>query len=176
MSNVRELVEQWIEQCVLGLSLCPYAQAPYTQGKVRITVCESDSPDQILALLKSEANTLLQSTAETALLVCEGGFADFLDFNDFLDVVEQTLEESGHDQYFQLVSFHPRYIFAGEAQDDASHFTNRSPYPILQLLRVESVAKAVEAGDTLAIVQRNVTSLRSLEPAEIKKRFPWSAE
>jgi len=174
ISDVRESIKCWIEQCVLELSLCPYAAIPYRQGRVRIAVCESDAEHKILALLKREAQTLRQSTAETSLVVCATGFEDFLEFNDFLDEVEQCLWQDGDDQYFQVVSFHPAYRFAGEALDDPSHFTNRSPLPILQLLRVESVAKAVDAGDTLAIAPRNVSTLRALTPAELKVRFPWS--
>lgn len=34
----------------------------------------------------------------------------------------------------QLATFHPRYRFEGSEEDDASNYTNRSPFPVLHLL------------------------------------------
>jgi hypothetical protein len=63
----------------------------------------------------------------------------------------------------QIASFHPRYQFADTLPDDIENFTNRSPYPMLHLLREASVERAIaSAGDTGQISNRNIRRLREL--------------
>lgn len=185
MQDVTEIVEQWLQECVLGLSLCPYAKAPLAAGDVRIAVAKagnktkkSESTENIfLQRLEQEIETLLESDQiETTLLVAADGFADFLDFNDFVGYIEKQLASQGIDEYLQLASFHPRYQFAGEQRDDASNYTNRAPLPIVQLLRTESVAEAADGGDTLAIPERNIERLRALDKTRLQQLFPWVTE
>jgi hypothetical protein len=40
--------------------------------------------------------------------------------------------------------FHPDYLFADAPADASSHYTNRSPFPILHLIREESLEAALE--------------------------------
>jgi hypothetical protein len=49
------------------------------------------------------------------------------------------------------------------APDDVSNYTNRAPYPILHLLREDSVERAVAAfPDPDVIVERNIATLDKL--------------
>jgi hypothetical protein len=65
-----------------------------------------------------------------------------------------------------VASFHPHYRFAGTEADDVSNATNRSPHPILHLIREASIARAVAAvPDTDAIVDSNIATLRRLGAA-----------
>ena len=175
--NSKEQVLQWLEQCVVGLSLCPYARAPVAAGQVRLTVCQSTTANGFVKLLLDEAHALnrLAGEVETTLVIAPGGFENFLHFNDVAGDAEDALVEAALDQDFQLASFHPDYLFAEDASDDPSHFTNRAPFPILQLLRVSTVAKAVDAGDTLLIPQRNCERLRAMPVSKLRELFPWSA-
>jgi len=89
--------------------------------------------------------------------------AEFLDFNDFLDEADALLEAMELDGVLQVASFHPDYQFADSGPDDVENLTNRAPWPILHLLREDSVARAVEAfPDPDAIVQRNIERVRAL--------------
>ena len=165
-------VEEWLQACVLGLSLCPYARVPFERGEVRIVVYDAGQLSQGL----NQETQLLQrqpTKIETTLIVIDGGFENFLDFNDCVGDIEDMLQDHDLDSQFQLASFHPAFLFGGELVTDASHYTNRAPYPIVQLLRVESVAKAVEQGDTLAVPERNMQKLRSLEKNQLAVLFPW---
>jgi hypothetical protein len=165
-------VEGWLRECVLGLSLCPYARVPFERGAVRIAVTVADD----LATTLDEEIKRLQDSAgsvETTLVIIAQGLQHFLDFNDCTGDIEQMLQQSGLDDEFQLAAFHPAYLFAGEAADDASHYTNRAPYPVVQLLRVESVSKAVQQGDTLAVPERNMETLRALDRSRLQMLFPW---
>jgi len=60
-----------------------------------------------------------------------------------LPVVLQAQAELGFEGELQVASFHPRYQFAGTGAQDIENYTNRSPYPMLHLLREASVARAV---------------------------------
>ena len=164
-------VDAWLRQCVLQLSLCPYARVPYQAGRVRLVIAAHASLNEVfhqeVALLESEPEV------ETTLVIVDQGLSNFLDFNDCYGAFEDELISTGLDQHFQLAGFHPAYRFAGEAEGDASHYTNRAPHPIIQLLRADSVARAVEQGDTLAIPEHNVKTLRSLSEERLRSLFPW---
>src|SRR5690606_11803576 len=100
---------------------------------------------------------------DTTLLVHPLVLAEFLDFNDFLDEADALLEAMELDGVLQVASFHPDYQFADSGPDDVENLTNRAPWPILHLLREDSVARAVEAfPDPDAIGQRNIERVRAL--------------
>jgi len=88
---------------------------------------------------------------------------DFLDYNNFLEIADDTLVEAGLDGEIQIASFHPDYQFADAQADDIDNYTNRSPFPILHLLRESSIDSAVEAfPEASAIFERNIATMRRL--------------
>src|SRR5262249_25981062 len=88
---------------------------------------------------------------------------DFLDYNDFLDIAEARLADLRLAGVIQIASFHPNYQFAGTAPDALQNYTNRSPYPMLHLLREESIAGvAADADELLKIPGRNIATLDAL--------------
>lgn len=165
-------VERWLHDCVLGLSLCPYARVPLNAGKVQLRVV-TDEYD-LIESLPAELQNLQESDTETTLLILSAGLEDFLDFNDRFGELEDWLDEVGLNEQFQLVGFHPAYLFAGAAADDPGNFANRSPYPVVQILRAASVASAIDNGGTLAIPTRNDATLRKLSSTELHALFPWA--
>jgi uncharacterized protein len=95
---------------------------------------------------------------------------DFAQYNQFLDLADSLIDELDLAGEIQIASFHPEYQFAGTQASDPENYSNRSPYPMLHLLREASVSQALEQGaDSSAIVQRNIDTLRGLGIAEIKK-------
>lgn len=169
------LINQWIERCVIDLSLCPFASAPYRTGKVRIVTCATESAEGFLADIKAELDRLAANSSEieTTLIAAEIALTDFLDFNEFLTSVEALLQVDNLEQDFQMASFHPHYRFAGVDEDDAGNYTNRAPYPIVQWLRTDTVARAAAAMDTLAIPDANIEKLKNLESEKLRGLFPW---
>ena len=169
------LVHQWIEQCVIDLSLCPFAGAPYRAGKVRIATCSKDSESRYFRLVESELERLLDEPTgpETTLIIGLQVLDDFLDFNDFLASAEALLTVDDRDSHIQIASFHPEYRFAGVDAKDVGNYTNRSPFPIVQWLRTESVTKAVSATDTSLIPDNNIATLKAMQPARLRSLFPW---
>ncbi|MFM6985926.1 MAG: DUF1415 domain-containing protein [Hydrogenophaga sp.] len=160
---------RWIEKAVIGLNLCPFARAVYVKNQVRIVVSRARHLDAFLDELDRELDLLQNTPAEeldTTLLVHPTLFPDFEVFNDFMNVVDEVVAEHALEGVIQVASFHPDFRFEGEPEGDMSHFTNRAPYPVLHLLREDSVERAVDSagGDAQAIVERNIETLRGLGP------------
>ncbi len=159
-------VRCWIERTVIAFNLCPFARKPYTGEQVRYVVSKATDPETLLADLQQELEHLREAdpqVVETTVLIHPWVLKDFLDYNDFLDVVDTLLEQRGYADEFQVASLHPNYQFAGTQPDDAENYTNRSPYPILHLLRVEGVAQAISGYPRPeAIPERNIEQMDKL--------------
>lgn len=160
--------QRWIERAVIGLNLCPFAKAVYAKGQIRYVVSDATTPDGLAEALRREMEFLAEANAEmvdTTLLIHPQVLTDFLDHNDFLDVADGMLEALDLDGILQVASFHPQFQFEGTEPDDITNFTNRAPFPILHLLREDSVERAVAAfPDELEIASNNITTLEKLGP------------
>ncbi len=158
--------QHWLEQAVIGLNLCPFARAVHVKQQIRWVESQARDAQALLDDLVSELQFLASADPElvdTTLLIHPHALTDFLDYNDFLDVADAAIEELGYAGVLQVASFHPDYRFEGTAADDASNFSNRSPFPMLHLLREDSIARAVAAfPDAAAIYERNVETLHRL--------------
>ncbi|MFS8138587.1 MAG: DUF1415 domain-containing protein, partial [Thermomonas sp.] len=159
-------VRRWLERAVIGLNLCPFAKAVYVKDQVRIVISDASTASALLEQLGEELVLLRDTPADeidTTLLVHPQVLGDFLDYNDFLDDADALVEALALDGVLQVASFHPDYQFAGTAPDDAENLTNRAPYPVLHLLREDSVARAVDAyPEPDAIIERNVATMQDL--------------
>jgi hypothetical protein len=177
MSAVEQQVRQWLEQVVIGLNLCPFAGLPYRNGQVRIAVSQATTEDALLADLQRELVWIDQtpsSELETTLLVVTGMLADFDAYNEFLTPVDILLCQEGWVGKYQVATFHPRYRFRGLRDDDPGNLTNRSPWPILHIIREVSITQALaDYADPAAIPERNIDKMHSLTPQEILDYFPW---
>jgi hypothetical protein len=155
-----------VEKSVIGLNLCPFAEGPYRGNRVHFTVSEQRSAAGLLQDLRAELQALAAADAkdrETTLLIHPWVLADFTEYNDFLEVCDSTVAELNLEGELQVASFHPQYQFAQSQPDDIENYTNRSPYPMLHLLREASVERAIEAvGDPEEIYRRNIRTLRAL--------------
>ncbi|QCB46037.1 DUF1415 domain-containing protein [Hydrogenophaga sp. PAMC20947] len=166
-TTILDNTRRWIEKAVIGLNLCPFARAVYTKNQVRIVVSHAKHLDAFLDELDAELTLLKDTPAEeidTTLLVHPSLFPDFFVFNDFLNVVDDVVAEHELEGVIQVASFHPLFQFEGVEADDISNATNRAPYPILHLLREDSVERAIasDAGDAERIVERNIATLQAL--------------
>ncbi len=157
---------RWIERAVIGLNLCPFARTPLLENRVCFRVSHARDTDALLDDLCGELQTLQAAEladCETTLLIAPFVLGDFLDFNDFLDSADAAIDVLKLDGLIQIASFHPHYCFADSAADDIENCTNRSPWPILHLLRESSIEQALElVSDPEAIYRRNVDTLRKL--------------
>ncbi|MFT4194266.1 DUF1415 domain-containing protein [Ottowia sp.] len=157
---------RWLERAVIGLNLCPFAKAPHVKGQIHYAAYAGAEPDELLALLRAELQALAArdpAERETTLLMAPRLFAGFLDFNDFLAEADAVLADLALDGTLQIAPFHPRFQFAGTAEDDVTNATNRAPYPTLHLLREASIDRAVAAfPEASAIYEANMATLEKL--------------
>lgn len=178
MNEVEQQVRQWVERIVIGLNLCPFAGAPYKNGLVRITVSQATTSETLLDELRRELLLLDDSpaeTLETTLIVIEAMLAEFDDYNQFLELVDEVLELEDWANEFQVASFHPQYVFAGTRASDPGNLTNRSPWPILHIIREASIDRALEEyPDSDTIPRKNIRLMKSLSRQERRAYFPWS--
>jgi hypothetical protein len=146
--------------------LCPFAKAVHVKNQIRYVISDATTPDVLLADLTRELEILNSAdpqNIETTLLIHPHTLNNFLDYNDFLHLADGALDELDLVGVIQIASFHPRYQFAGTDEDDIENFTNRSPYPMLHLLREESIERAVHAfPDAAKIYERNIELLQRL--------------
>ena len=157
---------RWLQRAVIGLNLCPFAKAVQVKDQIRYVLSDATTADALLEELAAELVWLHDTdpvVVDTTLLIHPQVLTDFYDYNDFLDQVDTAVDALGLEGEIQVASFHPDYQFAGSDFDDPANCTNRSPYPMLHLLREASVERAVEAfPDPDAIVERNIATLEKL--------------
>ena len=170
-------VEQWLDEVVIGLDLCPFAARPRREKRVRIAVSHATDEEALLNDLQAELERLSDTPAaelETTLLAIPNMLEDFADYNDFLDAVDLWVEQFGWEGDLQVASFHPQYQFADTEADDPGNLTNRSPWPLLHIIREESLEKAIEHYPEVdAIPERNIARMKALGPEERKRLFPY---
>ena len=169
-------VEQWLDEVVIGLDLCPFAARPRREKRVRIAVSHATTADALLEDLQAELERLSDTPVaelETTLLAIPDMLEDFADYNDFLDAVDLWVEQFGWEGELQVASFHPQYQFADTAADDPGNLTNRSPWPLLHVIREESLEKAIEHYPEVdRIPERNIARMNALSGEERAKLFP----
>jgi hypothetical protein len=158
--------QQWLERAVIGLNLCPFAKAVHVKGQIHYVVCDSSDAQTVLDQLEAELVALHAADPEqrdTTLLIAPALHPDFLDFNDFLAAADALLRRLKLVGTLQIASFHPQFQFAGTEPDDITNYTNRAPYPILHLLREDSLDRAVQAfPEAEAIFEKNMQTLEDL--------------
>ena len=162
------LSRAWVEHAVIGLNLCPFAKPVHVKGQIAYRVSAATTEDALADDLLQAMQWLLETSpdeTDTCLLIHPWALQDFMAYNDFLDIAESLLADAGLDGVLQIASFHPDYQFAGTQADDITNSSNRSPFPMLHLLREASLDKATAAmPDASDIVDRNLATLRALGP------------
>ncbi|WP_062262337.1 DUF1415 domain-containing protein [Endozoicomonas arenosclerae] len=177
MSKEIEAVRQWLNEVVIGLNLCPFAAWPEKHNQIRITLTRDTTEEALLETLQSEltlASETPVSELETTLIVIPDMLQDFDDYNEFLHHVDALLRGFHWEGQFQVASFHPDYRFAGTHPEDDENLTNRSPFPLLHIIREESLEKAIaNYPDPDGIPDRNIARMNELTAEEKVNLFPY---
>ena len=168
-------IRRWLASFVVGLNLCPFARPLLGAEGLRIAICnETTSPALRLAFLQEL--DLLQCSSEqqiaTTVLAYPSALGDFSGYLDFVDEAQGLLSAAGLAGVVQLASFHPHYRFAGEAEGAASHYSNRSPYPLIHLLRESMLTRVLQDyPHPEKIPANNIRSLDQLGVDELEARW-----
>lgn len=173
--STRELSLYWLEKIVIGLELCPFARKPYESGLVRLIETESIAESDQLLFFLDELEHLQQtpsSDLSTTLITFVKDENDFEDFNDFVGLCEDVMLESGLEEHFQLIAFHPGFIFEGKNSDHRANWIGRSPFPTLHIIRNAEIELALTAhSDLVSISDRNEEKLAKLSAQDFDKIF-----
>jgi hypothetical protein len=152
----------WIKSVVIGCNFCPFAAKPMQQKSIRYVVVEDATRDNALDAVLDELHFLDHTPGvETTLIIFPNHFLDFASYLALVSGAEKVMSRHGYDGIYQVASFHPEYCFAGSDSYDPANYTNRSIYPMLHLIREESITNALRHyKDPEGIPERNVQYAR----------------
>lgn len=166
---------RWIKDIVVAMNLCPFAAPVVEQERIYYSVSDAEDEGLLYLDLMRALDCFQQmdrEVASTGFMILSKGLTDFTVFNDFFDLVEQILDESGLNGVIQIVGFHPDYRFEGSDETDPANYTNRSPYPMFHLILEDDLESAVAAHpDPTGIPEHNIRLLRELGLAEMQRRL-----
>ena len=164
--HITALTRAWLEEAVIGLNLCPFAEQVHRDGQIAYFVSHAKDASALMGDLIGAIDALMDADSEeidTTLLIHPYALQDFEQYNEFIGRTTDFLAESGLEAVLQIASFHPDYRFAGTSPEDITNCTNRSPFPMLHLLREASVDAALTAlPEAAQLVEKNLDTLRDL--------------
>ncbi len=165
--------ERWLAEWVIAESLCPFAQRPYQRNQIRFCTQVGTNLEQLTELLLRELKTLDDDRGiETTVIVITDALQCFYAYLDYVEVCNAILEHMNYVGVYQIASFHPKYCFDGVGEEDPSNYTNRSPFPLLHILREESLTSAIDAHPEIdAVPERNIAHLRKMGLEHILTRL-----
>ena len=163
--NVVQLTQRWIDIFVVGLKLCPFAPPLIKKNTVYYAVFRDDKLSAFKSFFEKECERLVGNEAiETSLIISP---ENFLDFDTYLNVLERAnkwLEKLDYEGVFQIASFHPDYQFENTDFNDNENFTNRSPFPVFQILREKSISEAAKTFKDMEFIgEKNAERLRTMD-------------
>ena len=163
--------QKWVEQFVVRLNICPFARPVIDQNTLTYAISRSDA-ESVLTTLLSECQKMDQHTDQETTLIIFDSIISFDQYLDILDMANMLLEEREYDGTYQLASFHPDYQFEGESPDAASNYTNRSPYPMLHIIREASIEAAIDnLKDPAQIPERNIELCEQMGKEALEKQL-----
>jgi len=156
--EIVEATRRWVEQVVVAFNLCPFAKRELVKDRVRFVVSKAKDEATLLDELAHELALLnVDEAVETTLLIHPQVLQDFYHYNDFLEAADELLVDMNLEGVYQVASFHPDYQFGGTEPDDVENYTNRSPYPMLHLLREDSLSEAIDNYPEVDLIpERNI--------------------
>lgn len=164
--SVLHQTQAWIEKFIIAYNLCPFAKVPFEKDQIRYVIIEGNNLENIIVQTFTECNFLLDTApelVETSLIILPDALNDFYDYINVLNQMQDDLETLGLNGQVQFASFHPQYQFAGTDPDAPENFTNRSPFPMIHILRENSVQKAINLHpDTLEIPSKNIEVMNKI--------------
>lgn len=159
-----KVTEKWIKTVVVGLEFCPFARRELERDGVRMRVLDQVGVEGCYDAMLEEFHALdRDKTIGTTLLILSNCYDDFEAYLLLVGGAEAVLESKGYEGVYQLATFHPDYCFVDASPHDVANYTNRSPYPMIHILRCASVEEAIDQHpDIDALPERNVEVARRL--------------
>lgn len=174
-SQVIKTVQNWVEEFIIGYNICPFAKKVFVTLRIKYILNTSTNDEQILQAFLKELQWLSTTDSkeiDTTLFILTNAFLDFEHYLNFIHIIEVMIEQLDYEGVFQVATFHPNYQFEGTQPTDAENFTNRAPFPIIHILREESVEKAIENyPNPEAIPERNIDLMNKMGAEKLNAIF-----
>ncbi len=154
--------KKWIIDVVIGCNFCPFAAREVKRESIYYEVIGNGNQKSILEKLSGAFKKMDEDEkVETMLLIVPGSFTSFSFYLQLVEASEKLVKKQGYEGVYQIASFHPNYLFAGSEANDPANYTNRSPYPMLHILREKSLSRVIDSHpDTLKIPDNNIAYAR----------------
>lgn len=172
--NILDEINKWLELTIIELNLCPFAALPFKNNQLKVKLNQTSNQKEALDTFINELDILndQSNTYETTLLVLPNATQNFLEYNDFIGFLEDSLFEVNLHDEFQVVGFHPNFVFNGLDLNDRANWVNRSPFPLIHILKTKSIKQVMsDPKDGEKISFNNERRLKNLSESEIKKYF-----
>ncbi len=166
MNEQLKKTANWIDAFVIGYNLCPFAAKPFNEGKIKYVL--EDTKDLGVLVEKTflecvELQNIDPKIIETTVIVHPNILTDFHEYISVLVQMQEDLEKLELDGIIQLATFHPDYQFEDTDINDPENFTNRSPFPMIHILRENSVEKAIASHpNTEKIPHENIKTMNAI--------------
>ncbi len=162
--HVIKQTETWIKSFIIKYNICPFAKNAIDGKRILYAVVNSNMTDQCLEAVFTECQRLdTDAEIETTLIIYPNHFNQFDAYLDFLDMAESLLIKQNYEAVYQLASFHPQYHFESTPSLDPANYTNRSPYPMLHLIREASLEQALQTFSNPDLIpERNIKLTREM--------------
>lgn len=158
-----EACKHWIGEFVIALNICPFAGESYRQDRIDYKLSTAEDEMSVYQSFLEQLQFLIANPKISNAFLILPKLHSFEVYLQFYDACEQLLQDAEVDQFFQLASFHPDYQYEGLTIEDPANYRNRSPYPMIHILRAGELEKAIESyGNTLEIPEINSQKLRDL--------------
>ena len=174
-SQAIDTTKEWIQQFIIRYNICPFAARSVMNHEIYFFCSDHVDIESQLLDLVVVCNQLVSATSEeitNAFLIfynCESSFEEFLVLED---AGSMLLEEKELDLDLQLVGFHPQFRYADELDDDPSNLTNRSPLPMMHIIKSEIMNKAILSHpDIESVPERNKTLLQSMKKDDLEEIY-----
>lgn len=159
----------WVSDFIVAHNICPFAGREVQRDGIHYEVCEDKKIETALSCCIEMCQLLdRDDSIGTLLLIFPASLINFDDYLELLEMANDLLVKLGYEGTYQLASFHPDYCFEGVDRDDPGNYTNRSPYPMLHIIREAGLEKALEKyPNPESIPERNIAYCQRLGNAAL---------
>lgn len=165
--------QAWLTSFIIAHNICPFARQVHENNAIRYRVIDSENLEDCLEALFEECQHMdMEPATATTLLIFAQACAEFDDYLDLVAIAEELLIDQGYEGIYQLASFHPDYCFAESSENDPANYTNRSPYPMLHIIREDSIEQALlNYQNPELIPERNIELTRKLGMEKLSEQL-----
>lgn len=183
--------KNWVSQFIVDLNICPFAKKEMENNTINYYLCNAFVEDiegkkysskkmnelAFEEVLSCFSYLEAHSEVETTLVIFPRGLLTFSDYLDFVDLTQMGLEQMGYLGKYQLATFHPEYLFEGEEPASPSHYTNRSPYPTIHIIREESMERVLRVfKEPELIPERNIKLMEEIGNIKLQNKLKNCAD